>query len=163
MHCRRGHAGPGLPTPEAQCPGRHVFQYALIPFTGAHAGSDKEARAHAEAFHAPLRAVAAGAHSGPLPPVASIVQVEPSAFALTTVKQPEARSLPGLVVRGVNMSDQPITIHLRPWRVFTQVARVNLNEEFLEPLLAERDGTITLYARPWEIVTVRWRGIIDEQ
>jgi hypothetical protein len=66
-------------------------------------------------------------------------------------------------VRGVNMSDQPITIRLRPWRVFTQVARVNLNEEFLEPLLAERDGTITLYARPWEIVTVRWRGIIDEQ
>jgi hypothetical protein len=56
------------------------------------------------------------------------------------------------------MSDQPITIRLRPWHAFTQVARVNLNEEFLEPLLAEADGTITLPARPWEIVTVRWQG-----
>ena len=158
MHCRRGHAGPGLPAPEAQCPGRHVFQYSLVPYTGAHARFEQEARAQAEAFRAPLRAVATGAHSGPLPPVASIVQVEPPAFALTAIKQPEARSLPGLIVRGVNMSDQPITIRLRPWRAFTQVARVNLNEEFLEPLLAEADGAITLPARPWEIVTVRWQG-----
>ena len=25
MHCRRGHAGPGLPTPGAQCLGTHTF------------------------------------------------------------------------------------------------------------------------------------------
>ena len=32
LHCRRGHAGPGLSTPGAQCPGRHTFEYALVPF-----------------------------------------------------------------------------------------------------------------------------------
>lgn len=28
-------AGPSLPTPGAQCPGRHVFELALVPFAGA--------------------------------------------------------------------------------------------------------------------------------
>lgn len=158
LHCRRGNAGPSLPTPGAQCPGRHTFHYALVPYAGAPAGADTGARVQAEAFRAPLRAVAAGVHPGPLPPVASLVQVEPPGFVLTAIKQPEEGSAPGLLVRGVNMTDQTVTVSLRPWRAFGQVARVNLIEEFVEPLLADADGTIALPARPWEIVTVRWRG-----
>ena len=30
-----GHAGPGLHTPGAQCPGDHAFRYALLPYTGS--------------------------------------------------------------------------------------------------------------------------------
>jgi alpha-mannosidase len=152
MHCRRGHAGPELPTPEAQCPGRHTFHYALIPHTGGWG----QARAQAEAFRAPLRAVAAERHPGPLPPVSSLVQVEPPSFGLTAIKQPEKGSDPGLLVRGVNLSDQPATVRLRPWRNFDRAARVNLNEEFVEPLSPADGGAVTFPARPWEIVTVKW-------
>jgi alpha-mannosidase len=155
LHCRQGHAGPGVPTPDAQCMGRHTFRYALTPYAGTF-GPDEEARAQANAFRTPLRTVAAEIHPGPLPPVASIVHAEPSSFVLTTIKQPEERSVPGLLVRGVNMSDQPITVRLRPWREFERIARVNLNEEFLEPLLPETDGSVTISVRPWEIVSVRW-------
>jgi hypothetical protein len=63
-----------------------------------------------------------------------------------------------LIVRGVNLSDQPITVRMRPWRGFERVARVNLDEEFVDPLLAQADGTVTFPARPWEIVTVKWSG-----
>jgi alpha-mannosidase len=153
LHRRQGHAGPGLPTPEAQCVGRHTFHYALVPYADA---QWEQARAQARAFRTPLRAVAAGVHAGALPPTTSFIHVEPSSFVLSAIKQPEERSTPGLVVRGVNMSDQPITVHLRPWRHFDRIARVNLNEEFVEPLLAEANGTVTVSARPWEIVTVRW-------
>jgi len=153
MHCRQGHAGPELPTPEAQCLGRHTFHYALVPYADA---QWEQVRAEAEAFRAPLRAVTTGVHAGPLPPATSLVQVEPSSFILTTIKQPEERSTPGLIVRGVNMSDQPIIVHLRPWRRFDRIARVNLNEEFVEPLLAATDGTVTIPVPPWGIVTIRW-------
>ena len=56
------------------------------------------------------------------------------------------------------MSDKPIRVRFCPMHTFAQVARVNLNEEFEEPLLADEDGTVTVPARPWEIVTLRWRG-----
>lgn len=159
MHCRPGNAGPGLPTPEAQCLGRHTFHYALVPSTAPGTdpyGSAEQARAQAEAFRVPLRAVAAEVHAGSLPRATSIVEVQPSTFVLTAIKQPEERSVPGLLVRGVNMSDQLITVRLRPWRDFHRIARVNLNEDFIEPLLAAADGTISISARPWEIITVRW-------
>jgi alpha-mannosidase len=160
MHCRQGHAGPGLSTPEAQCPGRHTFHYALVPHSGDHAsGSWEQARAQAEAFRAPPCAVATGVHAGSLSPAVSMVQVEPPSFTLTAIKQPEEGSAPGLIVRGVNLSDRPITVRMRPWRDFERVARVNLDEEFVDPLLAQADGTVTFPARPWEIVTVKWSGV----
>jgi alpha-mannosidase len=155
LHSRQGNAGPSLPTPEAQCLGRHTFHYALIPYSD---GMAEQARAQAEAFRTPLRAVVAGLHPGSLPPFASIVNIEPSTFVLTAIKQPEETSTPGLLVRGVNMSAQPIIVRLCPWRAFGQVARINLNEDFVEPLLPEPDGSVIVRARPWEIVTVRWRG-----
>jgi alpha-mannosidase len=153
MHCRQGHAGPGLATPDAQCLGRYTFHYALIP----HVGDWTQARSQAAAFRTPLRGVVAGVHPGPLQPVASLIQAEPSAFALTAIKQPEQRSGAGLLVRGVNMSDEPVEVRLRPWHGFDRSSRVNLNEEFLEPLLAEMDRTVSVTAQPWEIVTVKWR------
>jgi alpha-mannosidase len=154
LHCRRGRAGPLLPTPEAQCPGRHIFHYCLIP----HSGRWENARAQAEAFRAPLRAVAAEVRSGPLPPIASLVQADPPAFALTAIKQPEDESAPGLIVRGVNLSDGPVTVCLRPWRAFDRATRTNLNEAPLESLSLGDDGAVTFSARPWEVVTIRWEG-----
>jgi hypothetical protein len=160
MHCRQGHAGPGLPTPEAQCPGHHTFHYALLPYSGDHASPGwDQARAQAKAFRAPLRAVATGVHAGSLSSSVSMVQVEPSSFTLTAIKQPEEGSTPGLVVRGVNLSDQPITARIRPWRGFERVARVSLDEKFVEPLLAGDDGTVILSVRPWEVVTVKWSSM----
>jgi alpha-mannosidase len=151
LHCRQGHAGPALPTPEAQCPGQHTFHYALIP----HGGGWAEACAQAEAFRAPLRAVAASVHPGPLPPSASLVQVEPPAFVLSAIMPTEGRAAPGLLVRGVNQGQQAISVRLRPWRRMGRAALVSLNGEYIEPLAPQEDGSVTFDARPWEIVTLR--------
>ncbi|HEX9029437.1 MAG TPA: glycoside hydrolase family 38 C-terminal domain-containing protein, partial [Anaerolineales bacterium] len=58
---RKGQAGPGLPTPDAQMIGKHTFEYALIPWKGVGASSPQAIQAYQEAyaFNTPLRAVAA--------------------------------------------------------------------------------------------------------
>jgi hypothetical protein len=154
LHCRRGRAGSLLPTPEAQCPGRHTFHYSLIP----HSGRWENGRAQADAFRAPLRAVATEVRFGLLPPTASLVQADPPSFALTAIKQPEDESARGLIVRGVNLSDRPVTVRLRPWQAFDRATCTNLNEAPLESLPLDDNGTVTFSAQPWEIVTIAWEG-----
>lgn len=151
LACRQGHAGPALPTPEAQCLGRHTFHYALIP----HSGDWRAAHAQADAFRAPPRAVAAGVHPGSLAPAASMVAVTPEAFQLTAIKQPEGMT--GLLARGVNLSDAPLTVRLRPWRPFERASLLALNEKWREPLLPDDEGAVTVTAGPWEVLTVCWR------
>ena len=50
---RRGHAGPALETPSAQCPGRATFRYCLVPLDGA--GGVAEAMPSVREFLSPVR------------------------------------------------------------------------------------------------------------
>ncbi|MBC8446862.1 MAG: hypothetical protein H8D78_03845 [Chloroflexi bacterium] len=150
LHSRRGHAGPALPTPGAQCPGVHEFDYALIP----HAGDWRVACAEGHAFAAPLRAVSTGRHKGELPPESSMMTVEPAGFVVTAIKQAEDGE--GWIVRGYSLADEVIRVHLRPWRSFLHAARVRLDEEWLEELEVESDGAVAFAVRPREIATVRF-------
>jgi len=149
MHCRQGHAGPGLPTPGAQCLGRHTFEYALIP----HRGGWQTAWAQAHAFNAPLRAVAPSRSDGPLPASLSFLQADPADFVITAVKQAEGGG--GLIVRGYNVADEAREVALRLDRPFRRATRVNLNEVPQEELAADGDA-VRFTARPRQIVTVRF-------
>jgi len=147
-HCRRGHAGPGLPTPGAQCLGRQTFEYALVP----HAGSWENVYRQAHAFNAPLRATAVPASDGPLPASLSFLQIIPSDFVITAVKRAEDGDR--LIVRGYNITGtaQEVTITLdRPVR---RATRANLNEDPQEKLVAD-DGAVRFVARAKEIVTLQ--------
>ncbi len=151
MHCRRGHAGPALPTPGAQCLGTHTFEYALIP----HSGGWENAYAQAHAFNAPLRAVAVPRSGGPLPQALSFVQADPADFVLTAIKSPEDGE--GLIVRGVNITNeaQEVTLHLD--LVWRRARRVALEESFREELTVE-GNTVRFRAAPKQIVTLRFDG-----
>jgi alpha-mannosidase len=149
MHCRRGHAGPGLPTPDAQCLGTHTFEYALIP----HSGGWENAYAQAHAFNAPLRAVAAPRSGGQLPLELSFVKADPADFVLTAIKLPEGGE--GLIVRGFNITgeSQDVTLHLdRGWR---RATRVGLDESFQEELTVE-GNSVRFRAESKQIVTLRF-------
>ena len=50
LRMRNGHAGPGLPTPGAQCPGRHRFEYALTTYAGGWDEARRVAQAHQYAY-----------------------------------------------------------------------------------------------------------------
>jgi alpha-mannosidase len=153
---RRGHAGPMIATPEAQCPGRHVLEYALVPHAGTWAGVFPQAHA----FAAPLRAVPAAVQAGPLPLEQSFVEVAPDSLVVSAIKRPERGA--GLIVRCWNVAETPVEGRVRLCWPFARATRVNLNEEEIEELgEVARDGadTVRLPVRGREIVTLRFEGI----
>jgi alpha-mannosidase len=148
LSVRRGHAGPGLPTPEAQCIGEHTFEYALIPLGGAWTGAADQA----QAFGAPLRAVPTGAHGGALPSSASFVKIEPENLIVTALKEAEDGS--GLIVRFWNTSETAceavVKFLQKPVRVFL----CTLGERILGSLEMDQTGHVHVPARGREIVTL---------
>jgi alpha-mannosidase len=148
MSIRRGHAGPGLPTPEGQCIGEHTFHYALIP----HSGGWENAFDEAYAFNAPLRAIPTAMHAGALAASGSFVQVLPSSLIVSTIKQAENGQ--GLIVRFWNSSQETCEARVNLWKRPKRVARCNLAERELGLLDVDSDGSICIRARGREIVTL---------
>ena len=162
---RRGHAGPMIATPEAQCPGRHVLEYALVP----HAGTWSGIFPLAHAFATPLRAEPAAVQAGPLPLEQSFVEVAPSSLVVSAIKLPERGA--GLIVRCWNTAETPVEGRVRLCWPFARATRVNLNEEEMGevarparacPEPGEGPGEtcqVSTHVRGREIVTLRFEGI----
>lgn len=141
---RKGHAGPQLPTPSAQCIGTWTFRYSVIPYSG-----DRwEAIREAQRFHAPMFAAAASGLPGNLP----WVRVESPSFMLTAIKPPEEGE--GIIVRGYNASLEEAVARIAFWQPVREAWRVNLLEQKEEPLTPE-GHVLTIPARPREIVSLR--------
>ena len=154
---RSGDCGPGLPTPEAQCLGRHVFEYALAP----HAGDWRAVFPQARAFNSPLRAVPQGgcaltveAQEGDLPPAASFLEIEPPSLTLSALKPAEDGQ--GFILRFWNTAEELVEGRLRLGSPWQRAWRANLDEEHREELQAAADGWLHLAVRGREIVSLRF-------
>lgn len=148
---RRGQAGPNLETPAAQMQGKWTFEYSIIP----HTGDWKNAFEQAYQYETPMRAVGTDLHDGNLNSSGSFVEVTPSTFHITAIKESEDER--GWLVRGVNLMDEAVQVNIKPWRKFKIVERVNLAEQKIGPLKLGPDGEVNLTARGHEIVTVLLR------
>jgi len=164
MPVRPGHAGPGLPLPGAQCPGVHTFHYALVPH-----GGDRETPGwlstfpQAYAFNAPLRAVVADPHDGPLPAALSFVEACPAVVVVSAIKLAEEGD--GLIVRLWNVAPEPVEARLRlnpSGRAsgrslpFNRAFLADLNERPGQQLSLDMDNAIRLSLRPRQVQTVRF-------
>ena len=155
---RKGHAGPGLPTPGAQMPGVWEFDYAIIPTLGTpDAGSPLETLAAYEeawSFNVPLRGIAVQAHGGALPGSDNLLNIQPRSFILSTVKAAEDGR--GWIVRGYHLGSSPILVRVKPWRRFRQAARTNLAEVDQVEIAVGPDGAVENEVRGHEIATFRF-------
>ncbi len=171
LHTRVGHAGPGLPTPEAQCPGVHTFEYALAP----HAGNWQSIYRDAYTFRAPVY-VRRGTEregtipnptdpmvwgrirlkpldlSGDLPSELSFLTLKPDTLALSAVKRGERDGR--LVVRFYNPGDAAIEATVSLFCPIQAAYELNLAEEVQEALEVQKDGTIRLTVGGWQAKTV---------
>ena len=145
---RTDHAGPGLPTPGAQMLGSWSFDYAIIP----HKGDWIEAFQQAYAFTAPLRAVQTTLHTGDHPAWGSFITHTPAEFVISAIKETEDGK--GWLVRGFNITSQPLQLNLRPYRPFATARRVNLAEEEISVLTVQKDGSIKVPVSGHEVVSV---------
>jgi mannosylglycerate hydrolase len=149
---RKGHAGPGLPTPGAQMQGKWAFDYSLIPF----AAKDRLAAiAQAYAFQAPLRATCTGLHAGILPTSGTFLNVEPREFVISAIKQAEDGQ--GWLVRGYNLSDQARSVTLQTLRPFASVVRLNMAEECQEALHSDDCHIVDFQAKGHEVCSILFR------
>ena len=147
---RRGQAGPPIAVPGAQCLGRHVFHYSLIP----HSGGWESAFVQAHRFAHPLRGVSTTAGKGQLAPRASLLSMGPSALVLSALRASENGQ--GIIVRLYNITSQPTWGEVRLGEPYGAVEVVNLKEEPLGQAEVE-DGRVRLSLKPNEIITLRFR------
>jgi mannosylglycerate hydrolase len=150
LSCRRGHAGPELETPEAQCLGTHSFAYALIP----HTGDWRNAYRQAHAFNAPLRGVITDLHEGPLPSEGSFVRISPPSLVISAIKVAEEGE--GLILRFYNAEEHEVQAEVCLYKTFRKVILVDLNEEQLREITVDGKRTVSLPVRGKEIITMRF-------
>jgi alpha-mannosidase len=151
LSTRRGHAGPDMSTPAAQMPGRHAFDYAILPHSASEAVS---AYHQAYAFNTAFRSARTALHPGPLPPSGSLIEVTPDEFVVSAVKISEDGS--GLVVRGYNISPQSLTVTIKPWKKFNKADRVNLLETDQASLLIGEQGEVTFQAAAFQVASIKF-------
>jgi mannosylglycerate hydrolase len=146
---RKGPAGPTVETPGAQCPGRHVFEYAIVP----HEGGWESAFLEAHRFARPLRATLASGE-GVLPVAGTLVEVSSPRLVVSAVKP--AADGKGVIVRVYNISDKSVRGRVRLREPHRHVEIVNLNEEPLATATVDENGRIPVRLRPNEITTLRF-------
>jgi alpha-mannosidase len=142
-------AGPTLPTPAAQCLGRHTFRYALVPFAGDHlaggiAGTSRQ-------YRVPLLAVQ-GVEDRSLPGGDSLVRKSSSHTCISAIKKHDTRE--SLVVRLYNLSNAPLTEILTFGLPLQAAWCTDLLEERAEPLAPDNEAQLSVRLRPHEIVTL---------
>ena len=145
---RHTNAGPTLFTPEAQCPGEHVFRYAVLPFEGEFrsAGVRSWSRRY-RVEPVTVQGVLAGSTVGGR----SLVRQESGRATITAIKRHERRDT--LVVRLYNPFSEPIEETLRTEATIAGAWLTDLLEE-REAELPARPHYIDLAIEPHRIVTV---------
>lgn len=142
-------AGPTVPTPDAQCPGRHRFEYAVMPFAGD--GLAAGVKHAALAWRTPPLVVQ-GVEDGLTPTSEGLVESSSRQLAITAIKKHERRDT--LIIRMVNLSPSPAATELSFGRALRSARRTNLLEEPAGPELPISDRRLALTANPHEIVTL---------
>jgi alpha-mannosidase len=157
---RRGHAGPHEFTPEAQCQGASVFDYALVPHSGDWQSEEALVLREAQAFNTPARVIAGDQHAGALPSTASLVEVEPRSLVVSAIKRQhdgqdtrDGKS-GGMVVRLYNPLRHAVEARIRPGFAASRAFMANLLEEPQEQLFWGGDEPLHIGMRTGEIVTL---------
>jgi mannosylglycerate hydrolase len=135
LSTRRGHAGPPLPTPEAQCSGRHVFEYAVVPYSGGVEGADMFREA--EEYWLPLEAwdVQRGNEAKEKSPRGApgfFLEVGGENVVISSLKKSTDRE--AITIRVFNSSERETTATLNFGIPVSAAYRTNLNEEIVEEI-----------------------------
>lgn len=149
---RKGHAGPGLSTPGAQCLRRLTFEYSIIPHEGTWLTSRTYLQGRGFAY--PPLSVVVDEPVGKLPCEMNFLKVEPEELIVSALKRWEDGD--GIVLRFYNVSDRVLTGVIKPSFSFSEAWRTNLNEELTERVDIS-DGGIRLTVKPHEIVTLLFK------
>ncbi len=139
-----------MPDMGPQCPGKHVFEYAVYPHTGNTFTGGVQAQA--EEYAVPLRAVQfAPSSEGTLPWSMGMLKSQPEHLIITAVKK--AQKHDAIVLRMFNPYEKEVEETLEFGPAIQGAARLNIIEE-KQGDLEVKNNTLTLNVPKKKIVTV---------
>ena len=144
-------AGPKIATPEAQCPGSHVFEYALIPHQKLWRTNAVFHQAHNFATQ-----VFAQSFSGNFPEEwqsISLIHFDHPEICISTMKIADDGN--GIIVRIYNPGDTQISATATVFAPIRKVQLTNLNEETGELVSPDNETTFTVNLGKYEIRTYK--------
>ncbi|MEZ4747827.1 MAG: glycoside hydrolase family 38 C-terminal domain-containing protein [Calditrichia bacterium] len=144
-------AGPKIATPEAQCPGSHVFEYALIPHQKSWRTNAVFHQAHN--FATPIFAQS---FSGNFPEEwqsISLIHFDHLDICISAMKIADDGN--GIIVRIYNPGDTQISATATAFAPIRKVQLTNLNEETGELVSPDNETTFTVNLGKYEIRTYK--------
>jgi alpha-mannosidase len=147
-----GKAGWHNETPEAQCPGRHTFRYAILPGGPGDGQAGALISRECERFHLPLLPVRRK-NDIPAATAASFLDCRNPDVTFSALK--EAEDGRGIIVRCYATGAAPV----KPVMVFgfpvAEAFEAKLNEETIRPLPVDGGHTVTCEVPPRGVITLR--------
>ena len=84
-----------------------------------------------------------------------MVEVSPAEFMITAIKEAEDES--GWVVRGVNLGEETIHLHLKPNMLNKSAHLVNLDESLVHDLVQQPDGGVELEVPSRRVISILFK------
>ncbi len=146
-------AGPEIKTPDAQCLGKHIFEYSIIPIVGDFFKSRSFFKAYSFSYP-PISIFQTESYPYPklLPKSLSFVKVNSKNLVLSSIKIAENKD--GVIARFYNVSKGGEKFEIKTYRNF-RIFTANLKEEKIGEVKTNEDENKTkLTARGGEIITL---------
>jgi mannosylglycerate hydrolase len=145
-----GAAGWWNETPEAQCLGKHTFEYSVLPGSAQNASDWSSILKEVELFTVPPLGVNRKNDQSVLEQ--GFVSITPDSLTLSALKAADEGD--GIVLRLSNPVDRTIeaTVHFEP--SVTEAFRAKMNEDMIETIMVSNGHDVHLTAKPYEVVTL---------
>ena len=150
LSTRPGHAGPFLPTPDAQCTGAQKFEYAIMPYASNWRAANVQG--HALRFQAPVLDAPLMNGGGNLPDEFSLVSIEPSTLRFSVLKKCAYRDT--VILRVTNLHNQRGKAKIRCGKPLRHAWKVTLAENRIEEIPVLHDDTLEVDVPGWRVLTL---------
>lgn len=147
LYTRAGHAGPALPTPEAQCYGDYAFSYALYSYKGTWHSSGLVPIAYAFLAEPIGTEVSSTALL-----TESFISLDREEIVMSACKPAEDGS--GVVIRFYNACGKPIKAQIRLKFPVKEIWLTRLDETPIAPLKIN-NGILEITFDKWQIKTLK--------
>ncbi len=147
---RKGHAGPSLSVPGAQCIRQHTFEYSIIPHVGNWAESTSFRQA--KCFINPLTSWSIKGKGGNIPCEDSFIKIDLDNVLITTIKKAEDDD--SSIVRFYEITGKACTAKIEVKKNFREAWLSNMNEES-KRRIEINDGKLEVPIAAYEIVTLK--------
>ncbi|MCX7918251.1 MAG: glycosyl hydrolase-related protein [bacterium] len=143
-------AGPHLPTPDAQCLGKHRFKFSILP----HSGNWLDATVYRQAaqHNVGFSTLQTDSHQGRLPKSMGFLSVEPKELVVTAIKKSEKEDF--VIIRFYNIGEKTVQGTIGFGKTVTQVYLAELSEKRLQKLEITNGKSVELSVPKKKIITL---------